>query len=236
MKMKCIIVDDEPLARKLLKEYCSKVPFVEVVGDFYDGLSALSFLRNNPIDFMFLDIKMPDISGIELAKIVDKKAKIIFTTAFAEHAVDGFELDAVDYLLKPFDFPRFLKAVNKVSDITSEKEVKDKSTVETNDFLFVKDGRELVKVFYNDIRYIKGMKDYVVFQEANKKVMSLMTMKDLERDLPSKKFIRLHQSYIINTQQIASISNDKVKIGEEFIPISQTYKQAFKLFLESHIG
>ncbi len=238
MSIKCIIVDDEPLARKLLIDFCEKVPFIELLGDFSSGLQAMSFLRDNPVDFLFLDIKMPDISGIELIKVIDPKPKIIFTTAFAEYAVDGFELDAMDYLLKPFDFPRFLKAVNKVSDQLQDKQIEKlkASKNQRDDFLFVKDGRSLVKVHFNEVLYIKGMKDYVTFHCPDKKVMSLMNMKDLEKDLPGEQFLRIHQSYIINIDGITSINNDKVNIAGEFLPVSQTYKQTFKKFLENYLG
>ena len=226
MKISGVIIDDEPMARKLLLDYAGKVPFLEILGDFSNGISALEFLKSNAVDFIFLDIKMPDISGLDLVEVMNPTPEIIFTTAFAEHAVKGFELNAIDYLLKPFDFKRFLIAVNKVSDRLETKVEKEKGEFRKDDFIFVKDGRALVKVFFNDIYFIKGMKDYVNFHTSVGKIMSLMNMKDLETDLPLPDFLRVHQSYIINTNKISTISNDKVKIADQHIPVSQTYRQS----------
>ena len=229
-KLKCIIIDDEPLARKLLSDYCSRVPFLDLVTNFSNGLEALTFLRNNSVDFVFVDIKMPDISGLDLVTVLGNSTKVIFTTAFAEHAIDGFNLDAVDYLLKPFDFSRFLKAVNKVNQIRTSSALENSN--DSQKYILVKDGRELVKLYFEDIYYIKGQKDYVQFQLNDRKVLSLMNLKDLETELPASDFIRIHQSFIINMRHLISISNDKVKLGDEFIPISQSYRLRFKAFLE----
>lgn len=235
MKIRCAIIDDEPFARKLLLDYCSRVPQLSVLGDFSNGLDALSFLNHNNVDLIFLDIKMPGITGIDLLKTLGNRPKVIFTTAFAEYAIDGFELDAIDYLLKPFDFPRFLKAVNKAfTSLPIEKTSILTIHPSQDDFLFVKDGRDLVKVQLNDILYIKGQKDYVMFITKNRKIMSLMNMRDLEQDLVQKAFVRIHQSYIINTQHIEVVANDKVRINSEYLPVSQTYRLRFREFLEKH--
>lgn len=232
MKLRCIIIDDEPLARRLLSDYCDRVEYLDLIGDFSSGLSALSFLKEHQVDLVFLDIKMPDISGLDFAKAVLPMPSIIFTTAFAEHAVAAFELDAADYLLKPFDFARFLKAVNKIYHL--DRRPSSKENEPAKQFIFIKDGRDLVKVYLKDILYIKGQKDYVQFQLRGSKILSLMNLKDLEKDLPSAQFIRIHQSYIVNLAHLQSVSNDKVKIGQEFIPISQSYRLQLRAFLEKY--
>ena len=231
MSLTCLIIDDEPFARKLLLDFCSRVPNLEVMGDFSNGVEALQYLNTQAVDFIFLDIKMPGITGIEMLNSLRNAPKVVFTTAFSEYAIDGFELDAVDYLLKPFDFLRFLKSVNKVQAALQPKSI-DLSQASESDFLFVKDGRELVKLKLNEILYVKGQKDYVMFMLRDKKVMSLMNMKDLEEELKGKQFVRIHQSFIINAQHIESISNDRVKVGEEVLPISQSYKLSFRSFIE----
>ncbi len=230
--MKCIIIDDEPLARKLLRDYCDRVEYLDLLGDFSSGLAAMSFLKDHPIDLIFLDIKMPDISGLDFAKAMLQTPRIIFTTAFAEHAVAAFELDAADYLLKPFDFARFLKAVNKLYQ--PDRRAASEEVELSEQFIFIKDGRELVKVYFKHILYIKGQKDYVQFQLENAKILSLMNLKDLENDLPSAQFIRIHQSFIVNLRHLETVSNDKVKIRQEFIPISQSYRLQLKSFLDKH--
>lgn len=235
MILKSIIIDDEPLARQLLQEFAQKVSFLEVMASFSNGVEALQYLQQNQVDLVFLDIQMPDITGLELLRTLSSRPKVIFTTAYAEHAVEGFNLDAVDYLLKPFNFPRFLKAANKVMELHLLKnQPKIPNQNQEEDFLFVKDGRELVKVWFNEIEYIQGQKDYVLFKTQSKKLLSLMNMKDLERDLPNDQFLRIHQSYIINTAQIQSVSSDAVKIADEEIAVSRSYKQAFKTFLAQY--
>ena len=235
MKICCVIIDDEPFARKLLLDYCSRVPQLSVLGDFSNGLDALSFLNHNKVDLIFLDIKMPGISGIDLLKTLGNRPKVIFTTAFAEYAIDGFELDAIDYLLKPFDLPRFLKAINKAfTSFLIEKPTSSLNNSSQDDFLFVKDGRDLVKVQLDNILYIKGQKDYVMFITKSRKIMSLMNMKDLEQDLIKKAFVRIHQSYIINTQHIELVASDKVRVNSEYLPVSQTYRLTFREYLGKH--
>ena len=235
MKVKALIVDDEPLARKLLGDFAGKVPFLEVVGVFSNGLEALEQLKSTQIDLLFLDIQMPDINGMELLKTLNKPPMVIFTTAFAEYAVEGFELNAVDYLLKPFDFPRFLKAVNKAATHMGsfERSVEGKVEEEEN-FLFVKDGRKLVKVYHSDILYIQGQKDYALFKMSKGQLLSLITLRELEQQLPSSRFLRIHQSYIVNTRHIDTLTSDGVHIGGTYLNVSQSYKQAFRQFLNRY--
>lgn len=235
MILKSIIIDDEPLARELLQDFARKVSFLEITASFSNGMEALEYLQQKQVDLVFLDIQMPDITGLELLQTLSSRPKIIFTTAYAEYAVEGFNLDAVDYLLKPFDFPRFLKAVNKAMELhLLENQPKIVKQSVEEDFLFVKDGRELVKIYFDEIDYIQGQKDYVRFKTSTKKLLSLMNMKDLERDLPHDRFLRIHQSYIVNTARIESVSNDHVKIAGEFLTVSQSYKQAFRAFLAKY--
>ncbi|MCE7992083.1 MAG: response regulator transcription factor [Roseivirga sp.] len=235
MILRSIIIDDEPLARELLQDFADKVSFLEIVASFSNGVEALTYLQQHKIDLVFLDIQMPDITGLELLKTLSSRPRVIFTTAYAEYAVEGFNLDATDYLLKPFDFPRFLKAVNKVMELyLLENQPKTIAEDEKDDFLFIKDGRELVKVWFDEIDYIQGQKDYVLFKTTSRKLLSLMNMKDLERDLPQDKFLRIHQSYIINTSRIQSLSRDQVTVADETLNVSQSYKQAFRVFLDRY--
>lgn len=235
MILRSIIIDDEPFARELLRDFSKKVNFLEITGSFSNGVEALQYLQQNEVDLVFLDIQMPDVTGLELLRTLSIRPKVIFTTAYAEYAVEGFNLDAVDYLLKPFDFPRFLKAVNKVMEFQLlESQPKTATEPQGDDFLFVKDGRELVKIWFDEIDYIQGQKDYVLFKTHSKKLLSLMNMKDLQIDLPQDRFLRIHQSYIINTTQIQSVSSDHVKIADEELAVSRSYKQAFKNFLAQY--
>ena len=234
MKLTAIIIDDEPLARKLLTEFSEKVPFLDITNTFSNGLEALEFLKQHSPDLIFLDIQMPDLTGLELLKVMRDKPQVIFTTAYAEYAIEGFELDATDYLLKPFGFARFLKAVTKAFERLPQSSKLAEKEGDDHDFLFVKDGRDLVKVKLSDIQYIKGQKDYVQFHTLDGKLMSLLKMKDLEQDLPANDFLRIHQSLIINTGHIEAIANDKVKIAGEYLPVSQSYKPAFKAFLSKY--
>lgn len=234
MILRSIIIDDEPLARELLQNFSEKVSFLETVATFSNGIEALTYLQQHKIDLVFLDIQMPDITGLELLRTLSSRPKVIFTTAYSEYAVEGFNLDATDYLLKPFDFPRFLKAVNKVMELHLLENQPKATVEEENDFLFVKDGRELVKVWFDEIDYIQGQKDYVLFKTSTRRLLSLMNMKDLERDLPQGRFLRIHQSYIINTTHLQSLSNDQVTIADETLSVSQSYKQAFRAFLDRY--
>ena len=240
----CIIVEDEPLARTLIENYIQKVPYLQLVQSFSDPLKALEFLRENTVDILFSDIQMPEITGITLLKLLQKKPLIILTTAYSEYAIEGYELDVLDYLLKPITFERFLKSVEKaslrlngnLSPKTPEKNVSENllSNVPTESvqpFIFVKDGTKLVKIRLNEIMYIEGLKDYVTIYTPQQKIVSLQTIKSLESTLPEKQFIRIHNSYIIALEWIEAIQREKVQIGKVFLPISDTYRKAFKDFI-----
>jgi two-component system, LytTR family, response regulator len=240
----CIIVEDEPLARSLLENYIQKIPYLQLVQSFSDPLKALEFLRENTVDILFSDIQMPEITGITLLKILQKKPLIILTTAYSEYALEGYELDVLDYLLKPITFERFLKSVEKASlrlnsnlNQVSEKIVQEIVSINpvvesVQPYIFVKDGTKLVKIKLNEIMYIEGLKDYVSIHTTQQKVVSLQTMKSLEIALPENQFIRIHNSYIVALEWIEAIQRDKIQIGKVFLPISDTYRKAFKDFID----
>lgn len=236
MSISCLIVEDEPLARNLMTDYVRKVPFLNLVKACSSPIEALEVLRTTPIDLLFLDVQMPEITGISFLKSLQKKPQVILTTAYSEYALEGYELDVTDYLLKPITFDRFLKAVDKVSQRlqTPTPEVK---TTDAADYIFVKDGTKLVKVRWNDIMYIEGLKDYVTIHTRQQKVVSLQRLKIMEDQLPKEKFMRVHNSFIVAVDAIDVVMKDKVQIGEQLIPIGDTYRKTFKEFIEGkHLG
>lgn len=241
--MTCLIVEDEPLARNLMTQYVLKVPSLELVQACANPLEAISILRETHIDILFLDVQMPEITGITLLKVVQQKPYIILTTAYSEYALEGYELDVMDYLLKPITFERFLKAVEKASQrlsrqypVPNEKIMVEKTIVSepVQPFIFVKDGTKLVKVRLADILYVEGLKDYITIYTPNQKIVTLQRMKALETQFPDNQFIRIHNSYIVALAWIDSIHKERVQIGKNFLPISDTYKKAFKDFIDKH--
>lgn len=250
--MTCIIVEDEPLARQLLEQYILKIPHLDLLRSFSNPIEALDYLGQNEVDILFSDIQMPEITGITLLKILKKKPLIILTTAYSEYAIEGYELDVIAYLLKPITFEKFLKAIEKARQIKAEKlqtiqedrillesplspDAKGQNTEGgASPFIFVKDGTKLVKIRLKDILYIEGLKDYVSIHTGDKKVVSLQTLKALETQLPDSQFIRVHNSYIIALDAIEVIERDRIQIGKTFIPISDTYRKAFKEFIEKN--
>jgi len=230
MKIDCIIVDDEPLARKLLVTYCSKIDFISVRKVFAHPLEAIRYLTDRHVDLIFLDIKMPDLSGLSFLDMLEYSPKVIFTTAFSEYAVQGFELEAVDYLLKPFDFARFYKAIDKVRRLMLPLEVAP--AVEKEELL-IKEGRNWINVPKSSIQYVQGQKDYVMFHTDARRIMSLMNMKDLEGQLMDSGFLRIHHSYIVNTKRISSLSHEKVIIEGKTLPVSISYRQQVKAYIRS---
>ena len=231
MSISCLIVDDEPLARNLLSDYAKKIPSLDLLGTCEGPLQALEFLKNTPVDLLFLDIQMPEITGIGLLKVLPKKPMVIFTTAYSEYALDGYELDVVDYLLKPISFERFLKAVNKVQARLSSN-LPTATTQTADDFIFVKDGTKLVKIMINDILYIEGLKDYVTIHTKTQKVISLQRLKSMEEQLPASLFIRIHNSFIVSLRAITSVHKNEVEIGTAFLPVGETFKKSFKEAIE----
>jgi DNA-binding LytR/AlgR family response regulator len=219
----CVAIDDEPLALDLVEDFASKVPFLNLVAVCNSGLDSLDLLNEQDIDLLFLDIQMPDISGLQFIKSLDHPPKVIFTTAYAQHAVEGFNVDAVDYLLKPFTFERFLKAVNKAHHLIQSEQ---SSALSDDDYMFVKSGYDIVKVNYAEIQFIEGLKDYVKIHTENKTVIALLSMKSLEESLPAS-FFRVHRSYIINFQFLESVGRRNVMVAKKDIPLGDMYRDQF---------
>lgn len=219
-----------------MTDYVRKVPFLNLVKACSSPIEALEVLRTAPIDLLFLDVQMPEITGISFLKSLQKKPQVILTTAYSEYALEGYELDVTDYLLKPITFDRFLKAVDKVSQ-RLQTPTPEAKTAEAADYIFVKDGTKLVKVRWNDIMYIEGLKDYVTIHTRQQKVVSLQRLKIMEDQLPKEKFMRVHNSFIVAVDAIDVVMKDKVQIGEQLIPIGDTYRKTFKEFIEGkHLG
>ena len=239
MKLNCVIVEDEPLARNLLTEYVRKVPSLNLVEACSSPIIALEVLRNNPIDVLFLDVQMPELTGISLLKVLQKRPLVILTTAYSEYALQGYELDVVDYLLKPITFERFLKAVDKVTlRLDSKKSpaiITEKAPAAVEQpFVFIKDGTKLVKIVFDDILYVEGLKDYVTIHLNNQKIVSLQRLKTLEEQLPPDKFIRVHNSFIVALRSIDVVHKNHVQIRNAQIPIGETYKKSFREFIEQN--
>ncbi|WKN42820.1 LytR/AlgR family response regulator transcription factor [Tunicatimonas pelagia] len=221
--IKCIAIDDEPLALDLVEDFVAKVPFLSLEKSFSNALDALPLLNSEKIDLIFLDIQMPQITGLQFIKSLEQPPKVVFTTAYAQHAVEGFNVDAVDYLLKPFTFERFLKAANKAQQaLTSEQQ----STASGEDYIFVKSGYDMVKVRFADIQYIEGLKDYVKIHTTQKTIIALLTMKSLESSLPTG-FLRVHRSYIINFDHLESVGRRNLIVAKHDIPLGDMYREQF---------
>lgn len=235
MKLNCVIVEDEPLARNLMAEYVRKVPTLNLIEACSSPLAAIEVLRKNSVDLLFLDVQMPELTGISLLKVLQKRPLVVLTTAYSEYALEGYELDVVDYLLKPITFERFLRAVDKVTQRLEGKQTPDKIIQDAgNQFMFVKDGTKLVKVQLSDILYIEGLKDYVTIHTKQQKITSLQRMKALEEQLPADLFIRIHNSYIVSLKAIEVVHKGDVQVGGALLPIGETFKKSFREFIEKN--
>jgi len=228
--IKAIIVDDEPLALDVLETYIEKMPDLSLVAKCENAIEANEALKNNDVDLMFLDIQMPQITGVEFLKSLNNPPAVIFTTAYPDYAVEGFELNAVDYLLKPISLDRFMKAVNKVSEKMGKKSTVGGNVVEMEgDFFFVKADKKLIKVDFDDIIYIEGLKDYVIIRQEAGRVITLQTMKSLETKLPETIFKRVHRSYIVNINKINAVVGNMLEVTEKgqtkHIPIGKNYRE-----------
>jgi DNA-binding LytR/AlgR family response regulator len=229
-----IAIDDEPLALQLISGYIEKTPGLKLAGKFDNPIDASEFLTNNEIELIFVDIQMPDLSGIEFTRLIEKGLKVIFTTAFEKYALEGYKLEVVDYLLKPFSYEEFLAAVQKAQKlIRLEQNALQK--VEANDeFLFLKSDYKIKRINFNDILYVEGLKDYVkVYVQNNPKpVLSISTLKLIESKLPEAKFMRVHRSFIVNLGKIDTIERSRIIFGKTYIPVGDQYKEKFQEFLD----
>ena len=233
MIINCAIIDDEPLAAGLLESYVKKTPYLNLTGTYNSAIMAMRDLRDNPVPLLFLDIQMPELSGIEFAKILPHDTKIIFTTAFPQYAIDGYKVNALDYLLKPISYEDFLQAGEKAQEWYS---IMQKQETYRNDrFMFIKSEYKLLRVSLDDILYIEGLKDYVrICLKSGERIMSLMSMKKLEDYLPKPEFLRTHRSYIVRMPEVRTIDRFRIVFGDVFIPISDIYKEEVQQFLDKH--
>ncbi|HEV8286149.1 MAG TPA: LytTR family DNA-binding domain-containing protein [Chitinophagaceae bacterium] len=224
MRLKCIIIDDEPVARKLLKEYIEDISFLEIVGEADHPLKAQVILDRDSVDLIFLDINMPKLTGIEFLRTSTSLPMVIMTTAYAEHALDGFVLDVLDYLVKPFSFSRFLKACNKAKEYHQLKTQAGKNVRVDENYFFVKCNGRIEKVLYDDLLYVEAALNYVILHTINHKMFVYLTIKGIIEDLPADSFIKVHKSFIVNMHKISSIEGNMIHIGNAEIPISQNYQ------------
>jgi two-component system LytT family response regulator len=231
--IKCLVVDDEPLALHILEDYISKVPSLELVRSTTNPIEALTLVQDGNVDLVFLDVQMPELTGIQFLRIANGKTKVILTTAYPEYALEGYELDVIDYLLKPIAFERFFKSVQKAQGIIqpNHKPVAAAEPVQQNDFLsdfiFIKSEHKIQKVYLRDILFIEGLKDYISIFTTGERIITLQNMKKMEDALPEKHFIRVHKSYIVSLNKIDSIERSRICIGDKIIPVGDTYRDQF---------
>ncbi len=237
--MRCILIDDEPLAINVVMSYCENLGSLEVVGSFTNVLDAIAFLGKEKVDLVFTDIEMPQINGIDFIKSIDQKPLFIYMTAYPEYALEGFELNAVDYLVKPIPFPRFVKAVNRArerfeqthtipTDFSQHVTSAGGEAKTAQNFIFVKSDYGSVKIEHKDIKYIQGLKDYLkIYTTTAKPILTLMSFKEIQSKLPESDFVRVHRSYLINLSKIETIQRNRILIEDERIPIGESYKSDF---------
>lgn len=217
----CIIIEDEPLALKRTKEYVEKIPYLDLKHTFDNGFEAIGYLKEHSVDLILLDIKMDELTGIQLLESIEKRPSVIITTAYTDYALQGYELNVTDYLLKPFTIERFIKAVEKVADKLEQKHENNR------DFFFVKTDYKIEKVFFKDVLFIEGMRDYRNIQTESRKILTLQTFGELERELPDSLFSRVHKSFMVAFNKIDLIERNRIKIKDKMIPIGETYKESF---------
>lgn len=237
--MKCVIIDDEPLAQQLIGQYIADVPSLEVVATFQNGLDAMELLGKQSIDLLFLDINMPKINGLDLLRSMRNPPVVIITTAYREHAVDAYELDVVDYLEKPYSFHRFLRAIEKakekmiaanVGKVSAQAPSQEKSAR----FIFVKTNKKSLKIHLDDIHYVESLSDYVRFHLSDQRLTIHATLKTVEQWLPSAEFPRIHKSFMVALSKVVSVEGNQVKLAEQDLPIGSNYRKAFLQLVESH--
>lgn len=236
--IRCLIVDDEPLALHILEDYISKVPFMELVKSTTNPIEALTMVQDGNIDLVFLDVQMPELTGIQFLRIANGKTKVILTTAYPQYALEGYELDVVDYLLKPIAFDRFFKAAQKAqgiihpakSTVPADQPVQQSAQPQNDfmsDFIFVKSEHKIQKLYLHQILFIEGLKDYISIFTTIERIITLQNMKKMEDTLPSQHFVRVHKSYIVALNKIDSIERSRIRIGDKIIPVGDTYRDDF---------
>lgn len=235
--IKTIAIDDEPLALQRLISYIEKTPFLELSDSFESALTALEFIEKEKVDLIFLDIQMPDLSGTEFVRTLKNAPKIIFTTAYEKYAIEGFKLDAIDYLLKPYGYDEFLIAARKAKKYIQLENSSENNTDTNNEFLFVKSDYKTKKIIFSDILYIEGLKDYIKVYLVNEvnPLLSINSLKSLEQKLPSNKFMRVHRSFIVNLDRIEIIERSRIVFGKVYIPVSDQYKDKFQDYLDRNL-
>lgn len=234
--IKCLAIDDEPLALQQIAGYIEKTPFLDLAGQFESALEAISWLQENQVELMFVDINMPDLSGMEFVKSLNNPPGVIFTTAYSEYALEGFRVDAIDYLLKPIGYSEFLKSAEKALDRIGKKEVREIQVESDENFLFVKSEYKILRINLSEIKYIEGMREYVRIHIENKRpVMALMSMKKIAAFLPRQRFMRVHRSYIVNLEKINTIERHRIVFEPDVrIPVSEQYRDEFQDFLDKN--
>jgi DNA-binding LytR/AlgR family response regulator len=234
--IRCIAIDDEPLALRQIADYIKKTPFLELSGECESASSAMEIMENNPVDLMFLDINMPDLSGMDFVKSLSKPPKVIFVTAYSEYAVEGFKVDALDYLLKPVSYADFLKSANKAKTWFENNQLKPDEVNSNKEYLFIKSEYKIVRINLDNIKYIEGMSEYVKIHLTNSKpVMTLLSMKAIEDHLPPERFMRVHRSYIVSLEKITVIERSRIIFdGNIYIPVSDQYKAKFQSYIDKN--
>jgi two-component system LytT family response regulator len=234
MKIKCLAIDDEPLALKQISSYIDKTPFLEPIALCQSALEAMEFLSTHEIDLMFVDINMPDINGMDFVKSLDKKPLIIFTTAYSEYAIEGYEVDALDYILKPISYAVFLKSANKAKSWFENNQKQAEVVQTTQDFLFVKSEYKLIRILLSEIKYIESANEYIqIHLINNESVTTLIRLKVMEEQLPKDKFMRVHRSFIVNLDRVKVIERNRIIFERNvYIPIGEQYKDVFQAFID----
>lgn len=234
MKIRCLAIDDEPLALKQIGSYIDRTPFFEIVALCSSAFEALRYVRDAQVDLLFVDINMPDLNGMDFVKSLEQKIPVIFTTAYSEFAIEGFQVDALDYLLKPISYPLFLKTANKAKTWFDLNNRTPEVLVPSKDYLFVKAEHRLIRIHTADIKYIEGSNEYIVIHLLKEKpVTTLMRMKNIESELPENQFMRVHRSFIVNLTHVKIIERNRIIFDEKiYIPIGEQYKENFQKFLD----
>lgn len=238
MEIRAIIIDDEPLARNVIREYAKKLPSLNIAGECEDAICAHQFLQNNSVDLIFLDINMPKLTGIEFLKTLKNPPLVIFTTAYSEFAMEGFELNVTDYLKKPFSFERFCKAYFRAEELILLKQsaTKAEQNDKLNSFIFIKSDKKTIKINISDIYYIEGLGDYIKLYLTDKKLVTNLSMKKIENLLPPDQFYRIHKSFIISLDKIDSIEGNLVKINNTKLPVGNSFRQDFMLHIKNFLA